>query len=607
MENTGMRVLKILGAIVAVVIVAAIAVGLAMYFRLIPIPGAILALLVDAKEPEYSARYYPPDTLAYGWITLVPSEGQVGNMEDIWGRFNEYPGFRDLVDEMKLEFLTETGIDFDQDVIPWAGPEISAGLIDFDLDEDKPTAAIIVQVRDEDAARTFLEKWRGYMEDETGAQFYTGSHLGNTTWVDDFEHQAYGLSGDWLVYATDESTLHSVLDRMDGDVDGSLAGETKFQAARAALPERRFHSGYVDYQQALDLLGDAAGDFGPVVPGVIGPATFAESAPEWIAMSGSWVERGIVVEMVSPTVTDFGFEVSELRDPALSLPGDTLGFMAASFDPNVDNWRKALSEYNLLDVLPDPYLLDEINENLVGMAPGGTAPLAEDATLADALDLGFGLAKQFTGIDLEKDFFGHLAGEVILAVSEFDFEAVSDDPVANAVDATLMLSYQSDAREPLADTMDDVADLLANFAGLIPQTTDVGAETDASVFDVSLLGAMMGGEIGYRPGYVLHKEFLTIGSTEDALSTIVSIQSGNGANLASNAEYQRAAGHLMNGRQFLGYINVNSIVNQLESDDLDIEAERLRVIQEGLGVVAFGSALGTDYSRTVTVLTLLPE
>ena len=70
---------------------------------------------------------------------------------------------------------------------------------------------------------------------------------------------------------------------------------------------------------------------------------------------------------------------------------------------------------------------------------------------------------------------------------------------------------------------------------------------------------------------------------------------------------ERAAGHLMADRQFLGYINVNSIVNQLDADDLGIEAERVRVMQEGLGVVAFGSALGTEYSRTVTVLTLLPE
>lgn len=55
---------KILGAVVLFVAAAVAAVGLLMYFRLIPIPVPILALLVGAKEPEYSARFYPPDTIA---------------------------------------------------------------------------------------------------------------------------------------------------------------------------------------------------------------------------------------------------------------------------------------------------------------------------------------------------------------------------------------------------------------------------------------------------------------------------------------------------------------------------------------------------------------
>ena len=59
---------KILGAIVALAVTAVVAVGVLMYFRVIPIPGPILAFLVGAKEPEYSARFYPPDTVAYAWV-----------------------------------------------------------------------------------------------------------------------------------------------------------------------------------------------------------------------------------------------------------------------------------------------------------------------------------------------------------------------------------------------------------------------------------------------------------------------------------------------------------------------------------------------------------
>ena len=598
---------KILGAVAALAIVAVVAVGLLMYFRLVPIPGPILALLVGVKEPEYSARFYPAGTIAYGWMTLLPGEGQVEDMQEIWDRLNEYPGFQDFLAETKVEFQTETGIDFDEEVLSWVGPEISGGVIDFNFGSERITAAVTVGVRDEGAAEVFLDKWLDYMEDESNADFARNSHEGVTTWADESAYQAYALTGDWLVYATDEATLIAVMDRIGGDDDDSLANTAKFAEARAALPERRFHSGYVDSEEVLERLDEPAEAFGQMIPGVIGPATFAQEAPAWVALSGSWVQRGIVVEMLSPTVRALGLQAPNLTDPAAILADDTFGFMAASFDPNVDNWRRVLSEYDLRDVLPGPDWIDDINSSLGGMTPDGGPALSHDATVADALDLGFSLAKQFTGMDLERDFLGHLAGEMIVAVREFDFKDVSADPTFNAVDATVMLSYNEDGGPALADTMEDVGGLLTNFAGLVPERVDVGGDNDAAVFDLSWFEDLLGDRIGYRPGWVLHDGYLTIGSTEDTLSSTVELQNGGGNSLASDPEFQRAVTHLPTERQFLGYVAVDRIVDQIDADDVGLESDRFRVIEEALGVVALGSDIGTEYSSTVTVLTLFPE
>ena len=598
---------KILGVAVAVIIVAAVAAGSLMYFRLVPIPGPLLALLAGAREPEYSARFYPPDTMAYGWITLVPGEGQIADMQDIWGRLNEYPGFEDFVEEAKIDFRDETGIDFDEEVLPWVGPEISGGVIDYDPGAETIRAAVTVGVRDKDAAKNFLDKWIQYMEDQTNADFETHSHAGVTIFEDESAYQAYSVSGYWLVYATDTTTLISILDRINGDNENSLASTEIFAQARAALPEKRFHSGYVNYHAALDSIGEEDQFFAPAIPGVIGPAAFAEHAPEWVAISGSWVERGLVVEMVSPTVSDLGLNVPDLADLAAILPKDTFGFMAASFDPDVDNWRKVLSEYYLRDVLPDAAMIEEINESLEGMTPDGGPALSADATLSDALDLGFSLAKQFTGIDLEKDFFGHLDGNLIVGVRDFDFRGVAADPTGNPVDVTVMLSYNQGGGEPLADTMADVADLLTNFVGLMPEGIDVGAENDAEVFDLNQFSDLAGGRIGYRPGYVLHDGYLTIGSTEDALTTTVELQNGGGDGLVSDDEFNRALSHLPPARQFLGYIAVSRIVDQVGAEGFGNNADRFQVIDETLGVVAFSSEIETDYSRTATVLTLFPQ
>ncbi|MDE2787690.1 MAG: DUF3352 domain-containing protein [Chloroflexota bacterium] len=596
--------IKILGAIAAVIVIAIIVVGLAMWRGLIPIPGPLLALLVDAKGPEYSARYYPSDTLAYGWVTLTPGGGQFEDMRDIWERFDEYPKFRELVDELQADFLDETGIDFETEVMPWIGPEIGAALIDFDVAGETPTVLLTIGVRDKGAAGKFLAKWMEYTGE---GNFDTGSHRGFDIWVNDEGTEAYALTNDWLVFATDERTLTGALDRIEDGGD-SLADDANFMAAQAALPERRFSSFYLDYQQGLELLDDfVGGEFGTLMPGMIGPAAFTEQAPDWVAGSTGWVERGITMEMVSPTVSTFGLETVELRDPANLLPVDTLGFMAGAFDPDVDHWRTALGEYDLDSLLPYPGVIDEINDGVDEMAGGNAPELNADATLADALDLGFWLVKDLTGIDLEADFFDHLSGQAILAVQDFDFDAVMDDPTANAVDVVAMLSYQEDGKEGLDDTMDEVAKLLQNHAGLEASSVDVGANDDATVFDLGLLGMMVGGPIGYRPGYVLHDQYLTLGTTESALAAIVERQNGEGDGLSSDAEYQRATTHLATDGQFLGYVDLRRIVAQLDADDLDLEPEEYRILREGIGVAAFSSTTGEDYARGAAVLTLFPK
>ncbi len=589
--------IKTIGVIAAVLVIALIAVSAAMYFRFIPIPGPILALLVGAKPPEYSARYYPPNTLAYGWLTLVPGQGQLQDSENIWERFNEFSAFRDLMDLAKEEFEDETGIDFETGVMPWAGPELSVGLLNYDAATDIPTAVVLIGVRDQKAAADFMQKWAPYIEGAMDTSLETGSYQGFDTWVNEDNLQAYTLTGDWLVFATHKNALEDVIDRIAGNRDDSLYESENFTAARSALPERRFNSTYVNAQLSLEILEHMA------IPelALMGAGSFDQQAPEWLAMSAGWVDRGIVVDMVSPTVRAFGFEVADLADPAPLLPDDTLGFIAATFDPDIDHWRTALSEYQLVDVLPDPELLAEVSAGLGQMGPGGERELAEDATLADVLDLGFGLAKDFTRIDLETELFNHLAGEVILAVSEFDFDTLGDDSENNPVDAVAMLAYREEGAEELRDTMDKVNELIAEYLGLFIQsdTADLGGDNDATVFRID--------GTGYAPGYVMHDGYLTLGSREAALEAIVSRQNGTGATLSSDAEYVRALGHLPDSRQFLAYIDIPRIVRQTEPQDFDLEADQHRILAEGLGVLALAGANDADYGRAKLALMLFPE
>ena len=601
--------------LVAVVVVAVIVAGALAWRGAIPTPGPLAALLPGtARTPEYTARFYPPDTLAYAWFTLAPGQGQTDHMRDIWARFNELTAFRDIKNDWQRDFEEQTGIEFVADVMSWAGPEVAAGLLDFKSGLNAPVGAAVIGVRDREAADDFLEEWLDYLEDYENADFDYGSYLGVDIIVAEDDFQAYALADDWLVFATSESALEIMLDRIVGDTDASLATDDGFLAAQADLPGRRFASFYVDYQQTADLWDYfAASEFGT---GSI--TTFGRQSPGWLAAAATWVERGIVLEAVTPLGIDYPLQIANLSDPASLLPDDTMAFLAGSFDPDINRWRDALAPYQLGDVLPDPDDLDEINAGLAAfriMRPAARLPQARyDSSLVELLDLGLELVRDFTRIDLEDDLFAHLGGQAIFAISEFDFDAVASSPETVPIELVAMLSYRADGAAGLQNTMENIVDLIDEYQFLNApgDRANIRAPNDAIVFPIP--GA------AYAPGYVLHDGYLTLGSTAQALEAIAARQQGAGATLSDDAEYRRAVSYLPGPRQFLGFVNLRRIIRQTDAAGLDIGYDQYRILQNGLGVAAIGSYWPhcqdygdrdecpvADVGRHTLALTLFPE
>ena len=589
-------VLKLVGSIIGVLVIAIIAVGALAYFGIISIPY-ISGL--GGSKPENTAQYFPDDVVAYSWFTLNPGDGQRAEMLDIWNRFDELDGFHDAVQDVLDELREETDIDFEEDVLPWIGPDMSAALLDFS--SFQPSAVAIVGVRDAEAAADFMDLLIGYAEDE-GSDFIDDSEGDFDIWLGENDEGALALSNDWLVVATDEDALFDTLDMISGNGGKSLADNPGFQEARAALPDRRFASVYADYESIWDELGQTLG-MGLMPSGV---DTFGLETPDWVAMSFQWVDRGLVVDMVSPTTTDFGLEIADLDDPAGVLPDDTLGFVASAFDPSVDNWRNALDDYPVGDFWFLEDILSEIDYGLSDFGVGGGLTVDPDDSLADLLDTMIGVVADATGVDLELDFLDYLGGEIIIGVREFDFQEVESNPETNAVDAMAMLSYRSDNKRDLQDTMDVFVELVEEYSlGIVSaDSVDVGAEDDAMVLNLDALGFS---DIAYSPGYVLHDGYMTLASTEDALVTTVNVQNGDADSLTSDGEYQRAVGHTFGIRQAMAYVNFQLIIQQLDPDDLDMDFDEFEILETGLSGAAFSAHQGEEYSRFSFVVTLFPE
>ena len=605
--------IKVIGAAIALVALAVAVVAAAILFGATSLPWG-------ATQAEHSARYYPADVKAFAWLTLNPSMGQREEMREIWERFNNMRAFRDWMDEFEDRLKDEIGFDTD-DVMTWIGDELSTAIMDIDIDNEDVEIAATIAVRDRDAAADFLANWLDFLEDENATDFDRGSINGYDVWVDEDNSQALALTEDLMVFATTKDVLEEILDRVAGEESETLASNENFMEARAALNERRFASVYLDYRQLPDALGEALqlagldGDLTDLVSSMGGElegkckqALFG--APDWTMTSASWVDRGIVFDMVSPAMTSLWPAPSEVVNAADMLPEDSLGFLSLSFDPDLDNLRKALSQCTLAKLIPDwEEVFEEVNNAiplfivattlLAGPSADDGPDLSDDSTLADALELGLWIVDRLMGINLEDDFLDYLGGDFIVAALDVDFEAaMASEPTESLVDGVFMLSYLPDGEEELMGTVDDIAGKLQSLTDKAPERVDVGAENDAHVFVVD-------GEL-LQPGYVFHDGYLTIGTTTDSLEAIVASQKGEGSLLSASEEYQKTVASLPKDRQFMAYVNLNSITSRLDADDLGIYDE-YAILSEGFSAMAMSATSGDTYTRVTFVMSFFPE
>ena len=604
---------KITGAVLGVLVVAIVAVGLAMYFRLLPIPGPVLSLLLGTKGAEHSARFYPHDTLAYAWLTLAPGGDQLEDLRQTWDRLNEMPEFRSMLSDWREEFEEETGVDFQSAVVDWLGPEMSVGLMEYDRTRDEATFGAVVQVRDRDLAEATLDDWLDYMARSEGADFSPDSYRDFDVWESD--DQAYGLSDDWLVVASTSRALEDLIDGIDGETDRTLADAEQFQTARATLPNRRFASVYVDLE-AADELSETL-DFEGV--GLSASGFGAQRSPEWVAGSAGWSDQTITLEFTAPMGIDHPLQLANLADPAERFHASTMFYTGWTFDPDLDDWRDAMRHYRIGETFDNDSMIELINEGMAQFERSRRPPLGPEDTMDELLDRVLSIVEMLSGIDLERDFMDHLAGELAIAVTDTDFDAIEADPAGNPVELVLMLPHREDSGEDLESTMRNVVrqveEVGAGFIGA--NRVSLGSDADGMV--LSLGGGLF--DTAYTPGYVVHDGYLTIASTEGMLRSTVALQQDDSDSLQSDAEYRRVLEMLPDERHWLLYVDVQGLLRQIDTEDFGADSDELQVARAVIGRLAASAYLphcesgaGRDcglpegeVGRARMALTLFPE
>lgn len=415
---------------------------------LIGLTGATVVagyLFFFAASTDRASTLVPVDTALYVNVYLQPSTGQRLNLAGLMGRI---PGFEDTstldekIDQVAQNLLSETGLDYREQIKPWLGNQIAIAAWPTPGDPADAEPVLLAEVKDVEAARASIAELAG--EGALTTETYAGVDLRVG------EGTAYAIVDEMLVIGPAADALRAVVD-VSGGAE-SLAGNDGFRATIDALPDDHLASIYVDLAgiaRATGVEDELSG------LSTAGAALIAE--PEGLHLAGSAPFDMDGAEPSSRAGFAMGGEPSSLVE---WMPEDTLGEVVI---------------FGLREML-------ENAETAAGSTPDGEE-------LTGALDTLRALAAFGLGIDLDADVLPLLDREVGIAVSGLTGDLPSgqlllrpDDPEAAA-----------DALDRLADSLTGVgASLRTDDLDGTPLTIvglpDVGEVAYAQVDGIVILG-----------------------------------------------------------------------------------------------------------------------
>ncbi|HEX5440232.1 MAG TPA: DUF3352 domain-containing protein [Ktedonobacterales bacterium] len=203
-----------------------------------------------ARTDNQLARYFPSSTVAFASADMAAAANN---------KFNINPA--DMIGSQAAALQKATGLDWQKDVVPWAGPDIAFGAFPLANAQQaiaNPAASMgivaLVQSRDDNAAKAAISKINAH-EKQQGTTVQQSSYKGFTLYATGSGSSSglYGSGSGWVLIASNTEAAHAVIDRINGSSD-SLNDQQAFKDAISNLPSNHFGTYYVNLHQALDSL-----------------------------------------------------------------------------------------------------------------------------------------------------------------------------------------------------------------------------------------------------------------------------------------------------------------------------------------------------------------
>jgi hypothetical protein len=203
-----------------------------------------------ARTDNQLARYFPSSTVAFASADMAAAANN---------NFNINPA--DMIGSQAAALQKATGLDWQKDVVPWAGPDIAFGvfpLANAQQATTNPAASMgvvaLVQSRNDNAAKAAISKLNAH-DKQQGTTVQQSSYNGFTLYATGSGSSSglYGSGSGWVLVASNADAAHAVIDRINGSSD-SLNDQQAFKDAISNLPSNHFGTYYVNLHQALDSL-----------------------------------------------------------------------------------------------------------------------------------------------------------------------------------------------------------------------------------------------------------------------------------------------------------------------------------------------------------------
>lgn len=211
----------------------------------------------QASSPtDGPATLAPSNAIGYAEVLVRPSGDVAEGVETAARRMLRIDDvgreLRRVLDE-EVDDSGDSGT-FSRDVDPFLGDTVGGFLlIESAGQAENPDGAVIISVRDRDAAERFLDT-----QDARGDLGEKRSYDGVDYWLDastdDDELAAGGLVGDYLVVGTEAGVRASI----EASRGGSLADEDRFTDAVDKLPDDRLAWAYAEPRAIVELVRDQA-------------------------------------------------------------------------------------------------------------------------------------------------------------------------------------------------------------------------------------------------------------------------------------------------------------------------------------------------------------